>query len=144
MRFATYEYGGAVYCGAVDEFDRIHPMPAGTRLIDLIGAGADALHAAGDAALAAEPGPPTNQVRLLPPIQPPTIRDFVTFEEHVEGVRRSVDRTRGVPEAWYDAPTFYFANPYAVIGAHDHVPVPRAGRARPAGLAVTRAQPVRT
>ena len=29
-----------------------------------------------------------------------------------------------MPEAWYDAPTFYFTNPYAVIGAHDDVPVP--------------------
>ena len=28
-----------------------------------------------------------------------------------------------VPE-WYQAPTFYFTNPYALIGAHDDVPVP--------------------
>ncbi|MDG5802410.1 hypothetical protein P9869_07005 [Streptomyces ossamyceticus] len=27
----------------------------------------------------------------------------VTFEEHVEGVRRSVDGAGGVPDAWYDA-----------------------------------------
>ena len=25
---------------------------------------------------------------------------------------------------WYEAPTFYFTNPYALIGAHDDVPVP--------------------
>ena len=57
MRFVTYEHDGHVSCGAVDEFDRIHPLPAGTRLIDLIAAdadaGADALRAAGAEALAA-------------------------------------------------------------------------------------------
>ena len=129
MRLATYEHGGQVSCGAVDDLDRIHPLAAGTRLIDLISAGAHALRAAGAAALAAEPGPRVQHVRLLPPIQPPTIRDFVTFEEHVEGVRRSVDGTRGVPDAWYDAPTFYFTNPYSVIGAHDHVPMPPGAHA---------------
>lgn len=63
-------------------------------------------------------------MRLLAPLQPPTVRDFVTFEEHVEGVRRSVDGAAGVPEQWYAAPTFYFANPYAVYGPHDDIPVP--------------------
>ncbi len=74
------------------------------------------------------PGVPLTDVRLLPPLQPPTVRDFVTFEEHVEGIRRSVDGVGGVPEAWYDAPTFYFTNPYAVIGPHDDVPVPPGSR----------------
>lgn len=52
------------------------------------------------------------------------MRDFVTFEEHVEGVRRSVDGAAGVPERWYAAPTFYFGNPYAMYGPHDDIPVP--------------------
>jgi 2-keto-4-pentenoate hydratase/2-oxohepta-3-ene-1,7-dioic acid hydratase in catechol pathway len=63
-------------------------------------------------------------VRLLPPIEPPSVRDFVAFEEHVEGVRKAVDGASGVPDAWYDAPTFYFSNPYATIGPDDDVPVP--------------------
>ena len=65
-----------------------------------------------------------SEVRLLPPLQPPTVRDFVTFEEHVEGVRRSVDGAAGVPERWYAAPTFYFGNPYAMYGPHDDIPMP--------------------
>ena len=52
--------------------------------------------------------------------------DFVTFEGHVQGVRRSIEGTGGVPEAWYDAPTFYFTNPHAVVG-------PDAAVARPHG-----------
>jgi len=61
---------------------------------------------------------PLDAVRLLPPLTPPTVRDFVAFEEHVEGIAGQV-----VPE-WYQAPTFYFTNPYALIGAHDDVRVP--------------------
>ncbi|GAA3165935.1 fumarylacetoacetate hydrolase family protein [Nonomuraea salmonea] len=44
-------------------------------------------------------------------------------------MRKSVDGRGGVPDAWYDAPTFYFSNPYALIGAHDDVPVPPGCRA---------------
>ncbi len=52
------------------------------------------------------------------------MRDFVAFEEHVEGVVASVSGTSGVAPEWYEAPTFYFTNPYALIGAHDDVAVP--------------------
>ena len=128
MRFATYAHNGRVSCGILRE-DRLHPLPDGLDLLGLIQAGIPHLHAAGAAALAGTPGPHVGAVRLLPPIQPPTIRDFVTFEEHVEGVRRSIDQALGVPEAWYDAPTYYFTNPYAVIGAQDDVPVPPGAHA---------------
>ncbi len=78
---------------------------------------------AGTAALAAPPVPLAG-VRLLPPLTAPTVRDFVAFEEHVEGVAASVGDGTGVVPEWYQAPTFYFTNPYALIGAHDDVPVP--------------------
>jgi 2-keto-4-pentenoate hydratase/2-oxohepta-3-ene-1,7-dioic acid hydratase in catechol pathway len=52
------------------------------------------------------------------------VRDFVAFEEHVEGVVRSVSGNAGVVAEWYQAPTFYFTNPYALVGAHADVPVP--------------------
>ena len=79
--------------------------------------------AAGRSALA-EPGIPVAEVRLLPPLDPPTVRDFVAFEEHVEGVVASVGDGAGVVPEWYQAPTFYFTNPYALIGAHDDVQIP--------------------
>ncbi|WP_371482717.1 fumarylacetoacetate hydrolase family protein [Kitasatospora sp. NBC_00315] len=123
MRLATYEYDGERRCGVVDG-DRLHPLPADVDLLQLVRAGLPALLHAGEEALAGPAGPALADVRLLPPLQPPTVRDFVAFEEHVEGVRRSIDGAAGVPEAWYEAPTFYFGNPYAVIGAHDDVPMP--------------------
>jgi 2-keto-4-pentenoate hydratase/2-oxohepta-3-ene-1,7-dioic acid hydratase in catechol pathway len=126
MRFATYEHQHHRRVAVVHEDGTLYPVPGARSLTELIrsGDGLDALLGAGAATLVVPAGPHVSEVRLLPPLEPPTVRDFVTFEEHVEGVRRSVDGAGGVPEAWYDAPTFYFTNPYAIIGAHDDVPVP--------------------
>ncbi|XVS60980.1 fumarylacetoacetate hydrolase family protein [Actinosynnema sp. CA-299493] len=115
MRFATYHHDGRQRVGVLADDDLLHPVDAAT-LVDVL----DELPAAGAAALDLPPGPHVSAVRLLAPLQPPTVRDFVTFEEHVEGMRAGA----GVPEQWYAAPTFYFGNPYAVIGPHDDVPVP--------------------
>ncbi|WP_018332130.1 fumarylacetoacetate hydrolase family protein [Actinomycetospora chiangmaiensis] len=121
MKLATFEYEGAIHCGVVDD-NGLHALPVGTSVAGLLADGEEGLRRAGGAASA--DSIPLDQVRLLPPLEPPTVRDFVAFEEHVEGVRRSVSKEAGVPEAWYDAPTFYFSNPYAMVGAHDDVPVP--------------------
>ncbi|MFK0159917.1 fumarylacetoacetate hydrolase family protein [Streptomyces sp. NPDC090493] len=122
MRFATYEHQRQRQVAVVGEGGRLHPVPGEHTLTELIAAGG--LSEAGAAALDAPAGPHVSEVRLLPPLQPSTVRDFVTFEEHVEGVRRSVDGAAGVPEQWYAAPTFYFSNPYAVFGPHDDIPMP--------------------
>jgi 2-keto-4-pentenoate hydratase/2-oxohepta-3-ene-1,7-dioic acid hydratase in catechol pathway len=47
----------------------------------------------------------------------------------VRGVRRSVDGVGGVPDAWYDAPTFYFSNASSVVGTGVDVPVPGGSQA---------------
>ncbi|MFD6951412.1 hydroxylase [Nocardiopsis sp. TSRI0078] len=114
MRLATYQHEGLRRCGVV-EGEEVLPFPEGTDLLDIVRG----------APVPATGAPvPLAGVRLLPPLEPPSVRDFVTFEEHVEGVRRSVSGKEGVPDAWYDAPTFYFTNPAALVGAHDDVPVP--------------------
>jgi 2-keto-4-pentenoate hydratase/2-oxohepta-3-ene-1,7-dioic acid hydratase in catechol pathway len=124
MRFATVEHNGTVACGLLDGADWC-PVPGDATLLDLLRSGGlDALHEAGQLALAAGTRVPVSGLRPRPPLQPPTIRDFVAFEEHVEGVRKSIDRAAGVPPEWYAAPAFYFTNPYAVIGTGDDVPVP--------------------
>ncbi|MFJ4977933.1 fumarylacetoacetate hydrolase family protein [Streptomyces coeruleorubidus] len=129
MRFAMYEQHGRSRLATVEDDGTLYPCPGTGTLLDLIQAGPGALREAGIASLDVPRGPHVSQVRLLPPLQPPSVRDFVTFEEHVEGVRRSIDGIPGAPDAWYDAPTFYFTNPYAVIGAHDDVPVPPGSQA---------------
>ncbi|POX50910.1 fumarylacetoacetate hydrolase family protein [Streptomyces sp. Ru72] len=126
MRFAAYEYRDRRHVAVVEEDGTLYPLPGVGSLTGLLaqGGGLPELLEAGSVTLDIPAGPHVSEVRLLPPLQPPTVRDFVTFEEHVEGVRRSVDGTAGVPEQWYAAPTFYFTNPYAVYGPHDDIPVP--------------------
>ncbi|WP_367039148.1 fumarylacetoacetate hydrolase family protein [Streptomyces sp. Je 1-332] len=126
MRFAAYEHQQRHRVAVVEDDGTLFPLPRVTSLTALLAetGGLPGLLAAGAAALDAPPGPHVSQVRPLPPLQPTSVRDFVTFEEHVEGVRRSVDGTGGVPEQWYAAPTFYFTNPHAIYGPHQDVPVP--------------------
>ena len=119
MRIAAFDDTGTRRHGLVVD-DQVHPLPTGIDLFAVLDDIDDE-----ERMLAACSAPvPLAAVRLLAPVQPPTVRDFVTFEEHIEGVRRSVDGTSGVPEQWYAAPTFYFTNAYSILGPADEVPVP--------------------
>lgn len=127
MRLATAVVRGHVRAGVVDHAG-FHALPAGRTVDDLVRGGLPAALDEGAEALAAA-GVPMEQVTLLAPFTPASVRDFVTFEEHVVGVRRSVEGEPGVPEAWYDAPTFYFTNPHAVVGPGEEVRRPAGCRA---------------
>jgi 2-keto-4-pentenoate hydratase/2-oxohepta-3-ene-1,7-dioic acid hydratase in catechol pathway len=123
MRFARYEYQGAVSDGVLSLDDRLHGLGAGQDIDDLIGhGGLSALLGAGTAALEQAPGPPVADVRLLAPLHPASIRDSVSFEAHIEGARKSQEGAQDpVPPRWYEAPCFYFTNPHACVGAFDDV-----------------------
>ncbi len=54
--------------------------------------------------------------------QPPSIRDFYAFEEHVRRARALRDQQ--VPAEWYEQPVFYFSNPTAVYGPEEEIPWP--------------------
>ena len=60
--------------------------------------------------------------RPFPDGPPPSIRDFMAFEEHVRNAR--ANRGLEVPPAWYEIPVFYFSNPGAVYRDGDDVPKP--------------------
>ena len=121
MRIATLRQGPAVLSegGA-----HLLPVPVG----ELVALGLARALEVGHAALRTAPVP-YDVADLLLPYRPPSVRDFVTFESHVEGVRRSIDHAVGVPEAWYDAPTFYFTNPHALYGPGEAIPRPVSCRA---------------
>jgi 2-keto-4-pentenoate hydratase/2-oxohepta-3-ene-1,7-dioic acid hydratase in catechol pathway len=127
MRLATFDAGAGARAGVMSDAG-LHAQPDGVTVLDLVRAGLPAALSAGAEALAGPAVPLDERVRLLPPLNPPTVRDYVAFEEHVEGVRRSIDGTDGVPPEWYQAPTFYFTNPYAVVGPFDDVAVPPGSR----------------
>jgi 2-keto-4-pentenoate hydratase/2-oxohepta-3-ene-1,7-dioic acid hydratase in catechol pathway len=121
MRLATLRQGAAVLDG---DTAYLLPMPLGS-LIEL---GLDrALEIGAEAKR--DRGFGYDESDLLLPYKPASVRDFVTFESHVEGVRRSVDNASGVPDAWYDAPTFYFTNPHALYAPGAAIPRPVTCRA---------------
>ena len=62
-------------------------------------------------------------VDLRPPVlHPPSVRDFMAFEQHVAAARAR--RGAEVPQEWYEIPVFYFSNPAAVYGPEADVPYP--------------------
>lgn len=124
MRIARYEQGGRTAVGAVQgEGDAtvIRPLPEGLGPVDLLQQSPEqrAAHALGDPV-------PVADVRLLVPLQPPSVRDFVSFEQHIEGMIMG----DGIPfpEAWYGAPAFYFSNPNSLFATGDEIPVPPRAR----------------
>jgi 2-keto-4-pentenoate hydratase/2-oxohepta-3-ene-1,7-dioic acid hydratase in catechol pathway len=123
MRWVTYTAPDAERVGLVVE-DRVHAVRGVDRLLDLLGDDGTRMAAAADAA--------TNDplevvelstVELLAPVPvPPSIRDFMAFEEHVVNSRARVGAT--IDPDWYELPVFYFTNPAAVHGPGQEVAVP--------------------
>lgn len=65
---------------------------------------------------------PYSPATLLAPIPtPPSIRDFMSFENHVVTSMAAMGGT--VDPVWYEQPTFYFTNPAAVTRPHDDIPI---------------------
>ena len=114
MRIARWTQGAVHADGFVID-DAVVPFPDGLTVAEVLARGlADArdLH---ERALAAE-GTPLAEVTLVSPVSPASVRDFVAFEEHVEGVSAGVEGKSDVPPEWHQAPTFYFTNPHTVHG----------------------------
>ncbi|HEV2582175.1 MAG TPA: fumarylacetoacetate hydrolase family protein [Ktedonobacteraceae bacterium] len=64
-----------------------------------------------------------SEVRLKSPIpEPPTLRDFYAFEQHVRAARFKRNAEM-IPE-WYQIPTFYFSNTSEIYGHDEAVPYP--------------------
>lgn len=121
MRFATYvsPRDGTERVALVDD-GALHGLPD-KRLVDLLGPGqlfdaADRAHRS-----PTEVVPEGEAVLRAPVPTPPSIRDFMAFEQHV--VTASAALGREVHPDWYELPVFYFTNPAAVLGPADDVPV---------------------
>jgi 2-keto-4-pentenoate hydratase/2-oxohepta-3-ene-1,7-dioic acid hydratase in catechol pathway len=57
---------------------------------------------------------------------PPSIRDFMAFEEHVVTSTEALGHS--VAPVWYEMPLFYFSNPAAVLGPRDVVVISPGSR----------------
>ncbi|TFB15978.1 fumarylacetoacetate hydrolase family protein [Microbacterium sp. 3H14] len=126
MRLARWAVDDSVLEGVVVG-DAVVAFPDGVSVASLL---ADGLEPAliRRSELESRPGRPLADVVLLPPLVPASVRDFVAFEEHVEGVSAAVDGKSEVVPEWYDAPTFYFTNPHTIRATGERVDVPETRR----------------
>jgi 2-keto-4-pentenoate hydratase/2-oxohepta-3-ene-1,7-dioic acid hydratase in catechol pathway len=122
MRWCTYaKSDGHPHVGLIVD-GLVHGLDVPATLIEVIRS-AESMVQARDLALAAPIEVLSEaDVALLAPVPvPPSVRDFMAFEEHVvtstEALGLKVDPT------WYELPVFYFSNPAAIIGPHDPVPI---------------------
>jgi 2-keto-4-pentenoate hydratase/2-oxohepta-3-ene-1,7-dioic acid hydratase in catechol pathway len=120
MRIARYEANGAVMVGAGEgdgEATVVRALPPAVGVIDLLEQSPQqrAEHPLGEPV-------PLGEVRLLVPLQAPSVRDFVSFEQHIQGMIMG----DGIPfpEAWYGAPAFYFSNPNSLFATGAEIPMP--------------------
>ncbi len=95
---------------------RLYPLPF-TDMHEVIRVGAEE-----SARRASEASFAMDEVPLLAPILPTTLRDGYAFEGHVKTANQI--RGRGVPEEWYKFPVFYYTNPHSIFGPEDVIPYP--------------------
>lgn len=77
------------------------------------------------AAIIATPGAeePLASLELLKPVDPPSMRDFMVFEEHVLPSWRNSGLERG-PDVWYERPIGYFSNVASLRGPREAIEIP--------------------
>jgi fumarylacetoacetate (FAA) hydrolase len=105
MRLGTFrDPDRGLFVGEVDG-ERVHVLEAPTMVVWLAGEGR--------ARTGVELELPS-LTALTPVPDPPSLRDFYSFERHVEaGARR---RGTEIAPYWYEAPAFYFSNPASILG----------------------------
>jgi fumarylacetoacetate (FAA) hydrolase len=124
MRLATYRIGDHRTFAGVLRGDQMLMLPYPT-LLELLRdpSGLDMARAilAGARESSARA---VQDISLLAPIpEPPTIRDFYAFEQHVKTARAR--RGLGMVAEWYEFPTFYFSNTSEIYGPDAAIPYPR-------------------
>ena len=110
MRLVTYDAGAAPRVGRLE----------GEIVLDL---GFD-----GDMVAFIEAGAPegggerVDGARLLAPLRPRSLRDFLAFEGHMKNALSRLNRP--IPDEWYDVPAYYKGMPDTVIGPEAEIPWP--------------------
>jgi 2-keto-4-pentenoate hydratase/2-oxohepta-3-ene-1,7-dioic acid hydratase in catechol pathway len=128
VRLVTYARDGGRRLGALDD-DRVVDLPDLVRepgfpetMEALVGRGPEALETARRALAGDTAGAAVTKPRLLVPILPSSLRDFLAFEDHVKA--GSARRGEPVPEAWYEMPIYYKGNHRSVYGPEEEIPYP--------------------
>lgn len=124
MRLATVELGDGSRRAGLVEDELLRLLPEGLDVVDVLTLDRDRREELAGHAREVERALPLATSALGPPLRPRTLRDFVCFEQHVEGVVKTASPDAAVMPDWYDAPTFYFSNTNAVFGPGAAIEVP--------------------
>jgi 2-keto-4-pentenoate hydratase/2-oxohepta-3-ene-1,7-dioic acid hydratase in catechol pathway len=110
MKLVTYDAGDGPRVGALED----------DSVVDL---GFD-----GDMVAFIEGGTPAGErravanARLLAPLRPRSLRDFLTFKGHLDNALSRLGRP--IPDEWFDVPAYYKGMPDTVIGPEETIPWP--------------------
>ncbi|MFF0501802.1 fumarylacetoacetate hydrolase family protein [Nocardia aobensis] len=124
MRFVRHRTDQGPRLAVLDDEDVLINLPIGLDLPTLLSEEGRLFEVAENTLKSTNSGLSLAEADLMAPLDPPTIRDFSAFPEHIAGIAKNVDPEAGIPEIFWEIPTFYFSNPYAAIGPHDDVPIP--------------------
>lgn len=65
---------------------------------------------------------PLSQIRLLPPVTPVSLKDFIAFEDHARaGASR---RGEALSDVWFERPLWYKGNHRSIVGPDEPLPRP--------------------
>ena len=110
MRLVTYDAGAGPRVGVL-EFDGVVDAGWDGDMVGFIAAGAPV-----------QRGDHVGAARLLAPLRPRSLRDFLAFEGHLKNAYKNLGRD--IPPEWYEIPAYYKGMPDTVIGPGDVVPWP--------------------
>jgi 2-keto-4-pentenoate hydratase/2-oxohepta-3-ene-1,7-dioic acid hydratase in catechol pathway len=110
MKLVTYEAGNGARVGILDGEDVLDAGFEGD-MVAFIEAGAPI----GDTRA-------VDGARLLAPLRPRSLRDFLTWEGHMQNALAKLGRP--IPPEWYEIPVYYKGLPDTVIGSDETIPWP--------------------
>jgi 2-keto-4-pentenoate hydratase/2-oxohepta-3-ene-1,7-dioic acid hydratase in catechol pathway len=110
MRLVTYDAGEGPRVGALED-GSVSDLGFDGDMVGFIAAGAPV----GERR-------PVESARLLAPLRPRAMRDFLAFEGHLRGALARLGRP--IPDEWYEIPAYYKGMPDTVIGPEAEIPWP--------------------
>jgi 2-keto-4-pentenoate hydratase/2-oxohepta-3-ene-1,7-dioic acid hydratase in catechol pathway len=110
VRLVTYDAGEGPRVGALED-GGVADLGFDGDMVAFIAAGA-----------AAAERRPVEGARLLAPLRPRSLRDFLAFEGHLKGALGRLGRP--IPDEWYEVPAYYKGLPDTVIGPDEEIPWP--------------------
>jgi len=110
VKLVTYDAGAGARVGVL-EFDGVVDAGWDGDMVGFIAAGAPVAR-----------GDRVEGARLLAPLRPRTLRDFLAFEGHLKNAYKHLGRD--IPPEWYEIPAYYKGLPDTVIGPEAVVPWP--------------------